>query len=83
MKRRVYARMEVLVGIDYDCDNDEAELLKNAALALREIRPKEGTQSFTSPTILFEDVDGRPAELEICIPSELDIGNLEIENLES
>ena len=54
---------------------------RNAAEALGKIRPKEGTQSFTSPMILFEDADGRPAELEICVPDSLNIDDLEIEPL--
>ena len=87
MKRRVYTRMEVLVGIDCDCDSDEDELLKNAAEALGRIRPREGLQSFTSwrasPTIFFEDAQGRPAEVIISIPMDLDIDTdkLEIEKL--
>lgn len=81
MKRRVYTRMEVLVGIDYDCDNDEDELRANAAAVLENIRPKEGVQSFTSPTILFEDAQGRPAEVVISIPMDLETDKLEIENL--
>ena len=81
MKRRVYTRMEVLVGIDFDCDNDEDELLKNAAAVLKNISPKEGVQAFTSPTILFEDRQGRPAEVTISVPMDLETDKLEIENL--
>lgn len=82
MRRRVYAKMEVLVGIDYDDDNDEDEVLANAAEALSNIRIVESQQAFTSPMIAFEDRNGRPAQgISLDLPERIDTDHLNIEEL--
>lgn len=82
MKRRVYARLEVLIGIDYDDDNDEDELRANAAEALSSIRLVESTQAFTSPMIAFEDRHGVPAQgISLSLPERIDTDHLNIEEL--